>query len=110
MKWVKMWYKVAGSSLIEVKYDLYLDHLTHNELKDICDDWVENEMKNYGDGYIEYDFEIIEVPPKKWLLDKINSNKMKIEIINSNNKFYEEEIEKHYRLNDKIERIKKNID
>jgi len=109
MKWYRFWFRVPGSSEIEEEYNVYPEHFKHDEMKDICDRWVDEKMSDYGDGHFEYDFEEIVAPPKKWLLDSIKNNKTKREILKLNNKFYKEIIEEHYRLGDKIDKIKNNI-
>jgi len=110
MKWVRYWLKVSGSSFIEETYNAYPDQFSDSDLKDLCEDWVDRQLFQQSHDHIKYDFEVVEIPPKKWLLDNINSNTTKIEILKKKNESYESIIEENYRLNDKIEKIKNNID
>lgn len=109
MKWYRFWFSVSGSSYVEEEYNVFPSSFKHDEMKSICDRWIDKKMIDCNDGHFEYDFEIIDAPPKKWLLDSIKNNNTKKKILDQNNKFYEETIEEHYRLNDKIEKLKDNI-
>jgi len=110
MKWYRFWFRIPGDPNVEEEYNVYPSNFNHDEMKDICDRWVDKNMQDYGDGYFEYDFEEVVAPPKKWLLNTIKDNNNKMKILEQNNKFYEEIIEEHYRLNDKINKIKDNIE
>jgi len=108
MKWVKFWIKMGIREYVE-DYNVYSESASDEQIKSFCEDWVDKQMYQQSYDHYEYDFEIVEVPPKKWLLNSVKRNVSKIKIIEMNNKFYQEETEKHYRLNDKIEKIKDKI-
>ena len=107
MKWYRYWVTAMGEMVFE-NYFFFPTSFTTEEIKDNCETWaVKKTDMQYT--YYSYDFEEVEIPPKKWLLKEIETNTLRTIALNTKNEMYQKIIEEHYRLNDKIVKLKNNI-
>jgi hypothetical protein len=106
MKWYRFWKDVHGHLSCE-KYCQFSDEYSEDDIKRCCEEWAENDDSGHYAGYT-YGFEIVEKPPKKWLITNITRTKDTIK----NSKILLKEYEfwlNTYNLKSKIDKIINNI-
>lgn len=69
MMWYRFWKKVHGHLTLETYYE-FPESTSQDVIMGYCEDWAYNNSSGHNVGY-KYDYEIIEKPPKKWLLNEI---------------------------------------
>lgn len=106
VNWYKYWVDVGLSTNYE-KYKSFDEEKTDDFLNYDCEEWAINLSAGAYEWY-ECGFEKVNKPPKKWLEKEIEENNSLIKHRQKLNKLYADVLNEYY-LNDKIEKLKNNI-
>ena len=108
IKWYRYWVIATKRMVFEDYFFFPSTTFTTKDIKCDCEEWAERLTDMQYEHY-SYDFEEVKAPPRKWLENCIEGNKLRIVLLNKKSEIYEKMIDDHYRLNDKIEKLKNNI-
>ena len=106
MKWYRFWKKVQGYNAGE-DYREFKDDATEKFIKEECEYWAESVPGGSNVGY-RYGFEVIEKPPKEYIIKEIDSIRRSIAGLQKQLEDYKFTL-KTYSVKAKIDKIKNNI-
>jgi hypothetical protein len=104
MTWYRYWATLGHNAILKETYRLLTDDYDEETIEIDCHDWAEK----YGSNSFKYNFEVIDRPPKAWLIKKINSERLRISEIEKKVKIYDEILKIDLRK-DKIKRLRNII-